>query len=268
MAAIGTIPDNISMLNALDHIGETILIADNTYTIRWMNSEACRLLTDIAPLYGIKDCKEFLGMNMDAFHAYPARQRDMMSNLTETHRARINIRNEFVTDIVITPIKDNGEMISGYIVMLMDVTTQAEEQKRSEKLIKELSIPILHIWEKTIALPLIGEFDRYRSDELIAVVLMECADKNIEHVLVDLSGITEFETQIRYQIQMMTDSLKLIGTNCILVGISPKLAMSIVSLESTTRTFSSAYAGLKHIIELQKQNENEKRKRVSSSDRL
>jgi rsbT co-antagonist protein RsbR len=251
MPAIGTIPENISLLNALDYIGETIIIADNSYTIRWMNSEACSLLTEVVPLFGIKDCQELIGMNMDAFHKQPERQKQLMEGLDDVHRSRINIRNEFVTDIVITPIKNGEGVIDGYIVMLMDVTTQAEELKRSEKLIKELSIPILNIWEKTIALPLIGEFDKHRSDQLLATVLLECSEKSIEYVLVDLSGLTEFENQIRYQIQMLTDSLKLIGTDCILVGISPKLAMSIVSLESNTKTFGTAYEGLKYIINLQ-----------------
>lgn len=251
MTAIGTIPTNISLLNALDHIGETIMIADNSYTIRWMNTEACRLLSEVAPLYGIEDCEEIIGMNMDRFHKFPERQKQTMSKLTGVHRARINILNKFVTDIVVTPIKNDEDGIEGYIVMLMDVTTQAEEQQRAEKLIKELSIPMLHIWDKTIALPLIGEFDKTRSDQLIATVLTECADKRIEYVLVDLSGITEFENQIRYQIQMMADSLGLIGTSCILVGISPELAMSIVQLESNTPTFSSAYSGLRYIMEKQ-----------------
>ncbi|PSL40451.1 anti-anti-sigma regulatory factor [Planomicrobium soli] len=248
MAAIGTIPEPISLLHALDHIGETIIIADNSYTIRWMNSEACRLLSEVVPLFGIADCQALIGMNMDSFHKQPERQKRLMEGLNDTHRSRISIRNEFVTDIVITPIKNSENAIEGYIVMLMDVTTQAEEQKRNEKLIKELSIPILSVWEKTIALPLIGEFDKDRSDQLLATVLAECSKKGIEHVLVDLSGITEFENQIRYQIQMLTDSLKLIGTDCILVGISPKLAMSIVSLGSKTKTFSTAYEGLKYII--------------------
>lgn len=253
MTAIGTIPNNISLLGALDHIGETIMIADNSYTIRWMNTEACRLLSEVAPLYGIADCEEIIGMSMDRFHKFPERQKRTMSELTGVHRARINILNKFVTDIVVTPIKNEEDSIDGYIVMLMDVTTQAEEQQRAEKLIKELSIPILHIWDKTIALPLIGEFDKTRSDQLIATVLTECAEKRIEYVLVDLSGITEFENQIRYQIQMMADSLSLIGTSCILVGISPKLAMSIVQLESNIPTFSSAYSGLHYIMEKQKQ---------------
>ena len=251
MTAIGTIPENIKLLSALDYIGETIIIADNSYTIRWMNTEACKLLAEIAPLYGIKDCQEMIGMNMDLFHQYPAHQNKVMDNLTEVHRSRITIKNEFVTDIVITPIKNEQEIIEGYIVMLMDVTTQAEEQKRNEKLIKELSIPILNIWDRTIALPLIGEFDKDRSDRLIATVLTECAEKGIEYVLVDLSGLTEFESQIRYQIEMLTDSLSLLGATCILVGINPKLAMSIVKLESRTRTFSSAHDGLRYIINLQ-----------------
>lgn len=250
MAAIGAIPKNISLLNALDHIGETIMIADTEYTVRWMNSAAHELLSAVVPLYGIEDCQDLIGMNMDDFHMKPDRQRKMMDSMTEGHRARISIRNAFVTDIVITPIKANDE-VAGYIVMLMDVTTQAEELKRSKQLIKDLSTPILNIWEKTIALPLIGEFDRHRSDELLATVLMECSNKNVEYVLLDLSGITEFETQIRYQIQMMTDSLKLIGTQCILVGISPKLAMSIVALESGTPIFGTAHAGLRHIMEQQ-----------------
>ena len=251
MTAIGKIPKNIDLLNALDVIGETIIIADNSYTIRWMNSEACRLMNEVASLYGMSDCEEMIGMNMDAFHERPQHQKQVMQKLTGIHRTRITIRNQVMTDIVLTPILDNNNEPEGYIVMLMDVTIQAEEQKRSAQLIKELSIPILSIWNKTIALPLIGELDKNRTDQLIATVLLECSEKKIEYVLIDLSGIKKFEDQIRYQIQMMTDTLDLIGATCILVGISPKLAMSIVQLDSKTPIFSTAHEGLKHIMRLQ-----------------
>lgn len=250
MPAIGRIPENISLLNALDVIGETIIIADSSYTIRWMNSEACRLMNEVALLYGMTDCEAMIGMNMDDFHGRPQHQKEIMQNLTGVHRTRITIRNQVMTDIVVTPIM-NDDKPEGYIVMLMDVTMQAEEQKRSAQLIKELSIPILNIWDKTIALPLIGDFDRNRTDQLIATVLTECSEKQIEYVLIDLSGIKEFENQVRYQIQMMTDTLNLIGATCILVGISPKLAMSIVQLDSKTPIFSTAHEGLKYIIQLQ-----------------
>ncbi len=251
MSAIGKIPENILLLNALDVIGETIIIADSSYIIRWMNSEACRLLNEVAPLYGMTDCEAMIGKSMDAFHENPQHQKQIMKKLTETHRTRITIRNQVMADIVVTPIMGNSSEPEGYIVMLMDVTMQAEEQERSAKLIKKLSIPILNIWDKTIALPLIGDFDRSRTDQLIATVLMECSEKKIEYVLIDLSGITEFENQVRYQIQMMNDTLNLIGASCILVGISPKLAMSIIQLDSKTPIFSTAHEGLKHIMQLQ-----------------
>lgn len=251
MPAIGKIPETIFLLNALDVIGETIIIADSSYTIRWMNTEACRLMGEIAPLYGMTDCEAMIGMNMDDFHERPEHQKQIMQKLTGVHRTRITIRNQVMTDIVVTPIMGSNEAPEGYIVMLMDVTMQAEEQKRNAQLIKELSIPILNIWDKTIALPLIGDFDRNRTDQLIATVLMECSEKQIEYVLIDLSGIKEFENQVRYQIQMMTDTLNLIGATCILVGISPKLAMSIIQLDSKTPIFSTAHEGLKYIMKLQ-----------------
>lgn len=250
MPAIGKIPESISLLNALDVIGETIIIADSSYTIRWMNTEASRLMNEVAPLYGMPDCEALIGMSMDAFHEHPQHQKQIMQKLTGIHRTRITIRNQVMTDIVITPIMNNGEP-EGYVIMLMDVTMQAEEQKRSEQLIRELSVPILSVWDRTIALPLIGELDRKRTDQLIATVLTECSEKKVEYVLIDLSGIKEFENQIRYQIQMMTETLDLIGATCILVGIGPKLAMSIVQLDSKTPIFSTAHEGLKHIMHLQ-----------------
>ncbi|MEK6266989.1 MAG: STAS domain-containing protein [Planococcus sp. (in: firmicutes)] len=253
MPAIGKIPENIHVLNALDVIGETIIIADSSYIIRWMNSEAYRLLNQVAPMYGLSDCREMIGESMDAFHKNPQHQKTVMKKLAGTHRTRISIRNQVMADIVVTPIMSDSDEPEGYIVMLMDVTTQAAEQQKNEQLIKELSIPILNVWDKTIALPLIGAFDKSRTDHLIATVLMRCAEEKIEYVLIDLSGIKEFEDQIRHQIQMMTDTLDLIGATCILVGISPKLAMSIVQLDSNTPIFSTTHEGLKHIIHLQNQ---------------
>ncbi|ANU24424.1 STAS domain-containing protein [Planococcus donghaensis] len=253
MPAIGEIPKNINALNALDVIGETIIIADSSYIIRWMNSEACRLLSQVAPMYNLSDCKDMIGKSMDAFHKNPQHQKGVMKKLEGTHRTRISIRNQVMADIVVTPILGNSDEPEGYIVMLMDVTTQAAEQQRNEQLIKELSIPILSVWNKTIALPLIGAFDKSRTDHLISTVLMRCAEEKIEYVLIDLSGIKEFEDQIRHQIQMMTDTLDLIGATCILVGISPKLAMSIVHLNSNTPIFSTTHEGLKHIMHMQSQ---------------
>ncbi|MFC7371368.1 hypothetical protein ACFQPF_06750 [Fictibacillus iocasae] len=117
------------MGNVLDSIGENIIIADKSFTIRWMNAYAARLFEVVVPLYGLSSPEDLIGMSMDRFHKQPSYQQHIMENLTEGHRARIKIKDRFVADIVVTTIKNEINEIEGYVVMLMDVTTKAEEER-------------------------------------------------------------------------------------------------------------------------------------------
>lgn len=246
------IPIHISGTDALNSIGENIILADNNYKITWFNAKAYKSLSVIAPLFGIENAEDVIGLEMDFFHKKPEFQRYIMSNLQERHRARINIKGMFVADIVVTPITNNEDPdhTVGYMVMLMDVTTKAEEEKKKEKLIRDLSFPILNIWDKTIALPLVGEFDLNRGENVIPLVLEECVSKNIEYVMVSLRGISSFDASARQNIEKLCYCLKLIGVECIIVGIKPEMAINIGEL-SNIRTLSNANDGLKYIIERQ-----------------
>jgi len=251
MSEVGAIPNEISILTALNSIGENIIIADKQFHVRWMNRNASNLLTEVAPLFMKSSSQDFIGKSMDFFHKQAAHQQRIMKSLESTYRSRITIRDRFVADIVVTPIKKDMNEIEGYVVMLMDVTTKAEEEREKEKLIKALSIPILHVWKNTIALPLIGEFDSERADFLISTVLMECSASRIENVLIDLSGLRDLDYEVRFHIQKLYDCLNLIGAKCILVGIKPELAISMGSFEREITTYRSTYAGLEAIIEMQ-----------------
>ncbi|WP_018923544.1 STAS domain-containing protein [Salsuginibacillus kocurii] len=251
------LPIHISGTDALNSIGENIIIADNEFSVIWMNEKAIEIMNAIAPLYGLTQAEDMIGLNMDDFHTKPERQRQLMGNLEDGHRARINIRGQFYADIVITPIKNanQDEQFEGYMVMLMDVTSQAEEEQKREKLIEELSVPILKIWEKTIALPLIGELDAARGETVIATVLEECASNGIEYAIISLNGIDRFDESVRYNLQKLYDCLQLIGVECIIVGIKPQLALTIQELKNTL-TFSDSHAGLRYIIEQQEKKQS------------
>jgi rsbT co-antagonist protein RsbR len=244
-----SIPINITSTDALNSIGENIIIADKDYNITWMNATAIKSMTAIAPLFGLEGAEQIIGMNMDEFHRMPQYQRSIMSGLQGTHRARINIRNKFAADIVISPITSSSQsgQVEGYMVMLMDVTTKAEEEKKREAMIEELSVPILHIWDKTIALPLKGELDHERGEKVISTVLEECVSEGVEFVMISLSGIHRFDDSVRQNLQNLNDSLKLIGVECIIVGITPDLAMQIGEFKEIV-TFSHSNIGLKYIM--------------------
>ncbi|OES45553.1 STAS domain-containing protein [Domibacillus iocasae] len=252
MNALGHIPEHVSAIHVLNSVGENILIADTTYTIQWMNANAANLLSIIAPLYGLTRADDIIGMNMDHFHASPKRQQAVMKSLQDSHRTRITIKDRIVTDIVITPMRDGQGHINGYIVLLTDVTTKAEEEAEKEKLIHALSVPILHIWEKTISLPLIGEFDTERADRMIISVLEECTQHRIQYVLLDLSGLFIADDAIHHHIQKLTNCLQLIGAECIMTGIKPQLAQAVGRLEQHIQTFQTAHAGLQYIIQNKK----------------
>lgn len=246
--AIGTLPEGISLAEAIDSIGENIILADKEYNIVWMNSSAERLLSDIAPLFGISEARKLIGVNMDRFHRNPKYQRELMKHFDGGHRARINIQDRFVSDIVISSIKGRDNELQGYVVMLMDVTTKAEEEEKKEKLLYALSVPMINIWENTIALPLIGKLDKERADRVISSVLPKCVENRINFVLIDLSSLEEFENETMQELHKLSDCLRLIGTQCILVGITPKLALSAGDIDNGIRTYRTAYDGLQYII--------------------
>ncbi len=96
MQDVGRIPNDISVLTALNSIGENILIADMQFHIRWMNCNASDLLTLIAPLYQLESSQDFIGKSMDYFHQRPERQQGIMQSIKSTHRTRITIKDRFV----------------------------------------------------------------------------------------------------------------------------------------------------------------------------
>lgn len=243
---------SVKTTDALNSIGENILLADLNYDLVWMNDEAKNLFTNIAPLYGYERPEDMIGENMDMFHKTPARQRGIMEKLTNKHQVRINIKNKFVADIVITPLKNDKEETLYYIVMLMDVTTKAEEDARKDHLIESLSIPILKVWDHAVAVPLIGDIDEKRLDQLISYLLRECTEGDIQYALIDLSGIHTFNAQISQHLEQLNQSLQLVGTECLVVGITPNIALSFEYFGRGMKTFKNTHAGLQYILQYER----------------
>ncbi|MGR3764148.1 STAS domain-containing protein [Rossellomorea sp. NS-SX7] len=115
-----------------------------------------------------------------------------------------------------------------------------------QEMIKELSSPIILIDEKTGVLPLIGDIDTGRAKYILENTLAECAEKNVEHLFIDLSGVIMVDTMVAHQLFQIIDSLGLIGVKCTLSGIRPEIAQTAVQLGiafdniSTTSTLAKA----------------------------
>lgn len=248
MKSIGTIPPYINGEFILEAIGENIILADRQYNVVWMNPAAVRLLSQITSSYGIEKVEDLIGINMSHFHRKPEYQAKLMEELEESHRARIHIKDKVVTDIVINPIRNKAGDITGYVVMLMDVTSKVEEEKKRERLIHELSVPFLHIWDNALALPLTGSLNMERFDLILTKLLEECQKQRAYFAVIDLSGISEWHEQFSYQLDRMITGLAMMGTDCLMVGVRPDLARQLSEFATKVPTFSTMKAATQHII--------------------
>ncbi|QHE53551.1 STAS domain-containing protein [Pontibacillus sp. HMF3514] len=248
MESIGKLPSNLYSTKILEAIGENIIIADEDFNITWINPSAKDLFENIITLYNLENVDDLIGMNMDHFHKDPAHQRNIMNHLTDTHRTRINIKDTYVTDIIVNPIMDNGAPI-GYVVMLMDVTTKVQEERRKEKLIEELSVPILHVWDYTLAITLKGTIDDDRFQTILSKLLEKCHHTDVEYVILDLSGVTGWNEEFPAQITKVIENLSIMGAHSIIAGVKPELALDF-ALETSYNVpkFKTSKEAIKYII--------------------
>ncbi|WP_156291634.1 STAS domain-containing protein [Oceanobacillus salinisoli] len=97
-------------------------------------------------------------------------------------------------------------------------------------LVNELSSPVIPVLEDILIMPLIGKFNEERFSNVIEKALDEFSTRGAEYLLIDLTGINEFDDFTVQSINHLIESIKLLGGECIVVGISPKLGTKMVAL--------------------------------------
>jgi rsbT co-antagonist protein RsbR len=250
MKSIGILPSRISAVNILNTLGETIIYADKEYNVIWINAYGTELLSHVAPLFGIKSVEELIGKNMSYFHREPNHQRNIMDNLNRTHhKTRINIKDTYIADITISPIKEDNEIV-GFLVLLSDVTNKAKEEQEKQEIIKQLVVPILHIWYNIIATPLKGYMNKDRYDNLLLKLLSECSQTKADYLIIDLSGVDKLSDQFMIQVNNLVKAIRLLGTECLIASISPKSLNENVEVvtDFKGKTFLDVKAAVKYII--------------------
>ncbi|PFA62961.1 anti-anti-sigma factor [Bacillus sp. AFS015802] len=94
----------------------------------------------------------------------------------------------------------------------------------------ELSIPVIKITNQVGVLPLIGDIDTERAQELMDKALSKGNELSLEHLVIDLSGVPIIDTMVADRIFKVVDALSLIGIETILSGIRPEIAQTMTHL--------------------------------------
>ncbi|HLO10869.1 MAG TPA: RsbT co-antagonist protein RsbRA [Pseudoneobacillus sp.] len=138
------------------------------------------------------------------------------------------VTNENQMDIVyefdrwITPVRN--EIVNSY-------SKTWERTVSLQKIaLQELSAPLIPIFEGITVMPLVGTIDTERAKQIMENLLHGVVKHRSEVVLIDITGVPVVDTMVAHHIIQAAEAVRLVGAKCMIVGIRPEIAQTIVNL--------------------------------------
>ncbi|HEX2220788.1 MAG TPA: STAS domain-containing protein [Gemmatimonadales bacterium] len=115
-------------------------------------------------------------------------------------------------------------------------TTEVFQQGREEVIARqqqemlELSTPVVKLWEGVLALPMIGTLDSARTQVVMESLLQRIVETGAEVAIIDITGVPTVDTLVAQHLLKTITAARLMGAECIISGIRPQIAATIVHL--------------------------------------
>ena len=225
---------------------------------RWMGAAAADLAGRMTPAELRRDIDEMYAalVQLDAGDRGDIRGSafaDLRSLLTELSRTRARqgftptetaIGVYALKDAVLGVLEQHGDL-EGYrafarlsrivddLGMFMLETYAATREtviaEQAETLL-ELSTPVVKLWDGIVALPLVGTLDSARTQVVMEALLQTLVDTGSEHAIIDITGVSAVDTQVAQHLLKTVMAARLLGAECIISGIRPQIAQTVVAL--------------------------------------
>lgn len=102
---------------------------------------------------------------------------------------------------------------------------------RQERELLELSTPVVQLWKDVLALPLIGTLDSARTQVVMESLLQKLVDTGAAIAIIDITGVPTVDTLVAQHLLKTVAAARLMGADCIISGIRPQIAQTIVHLD-------------------------------------
>ena len=94
----------------------------------------------------------------------------------------------------------------------------------------EMSTPVIKVWEGVLAVPLIGTLDSSRTQIVMEALLQAIVETGAKITILDITGVPTVDTQTAQHLIKTVSAARLMGADCIISGIRPQIAQTIVHL--------------------------------------
>jgi rsbT co-antagonist protein RsbR len=115
-------------------------------------------------------------------------------------------------------------------------TTEVHQKSRESVILRqqeemmELSTPVVTLWDGILALPLIGTLDSARTQVVMENLLQRIVDSGSSIAILDITGVPTVDTLVAQHLLKTVAAARLMGADCIISGIRPQIAQTIVHL--------------------------------------
>ncbi|HQT78836.1 MAG TPA: STAS domain-containing protein, partial [Rhodopila sp.] len=111
---------------------------------------------------------------------------------------------------------------------------------RQQQELLELSTPVVELWKGILALPLIGTLDSVRTQIVMENLLERIVSSEAEIAIIDITGVPTVDTLVAQHLIKTVSAARLMGADCIISGIRPQIAQTMVHLGVELNVVSKA----------------------------
>ncbi|HZW20187.1 STAS domain-containing protein [Noviherbaspirillum sp.] len=127
---------------------------------------------------------------------------------------------------------ETGALFDKLGLFTVDEHLKGREQVilRQQQELLELSTPVVQLWKDILAVPLIGTLDSARTQVVMENLLQKIIDTGASIAIVDITGVPTVDTLVAQHLLKTVSAARLMGADCIISGIRPQIAQTIVHL--------------------------------------
>ncbi|WP_437481468.1 STAS domain-containing protein [Sorangium sp. So ce1014] len=141
----------------------------------------------------------------------------------------------------VTPLHDRrGEPGGGVLGLSFNISAskrtenelraQLHQIEAQQQVIRDLSTPIIEVWDGVLTLPMVGTVDSVRTADVMDSLLSKIVEKQARYAILDLTGVEVVDTQVASHLIELVTAIRLLGADGIVAGIKPNVAQTMVSL--------------------------------------
>jgi rsbT co-antagonist protein RsbR len=124
------------------------------------------------------------------------------------------------------------ELLDTLKLVLMQIALGEGQEliARQRQQLMELSTPVIKLWDGVVAVPLIGTLDSARSQVVMENLLSTIVDQHASVAILDITGVPTVDSLVAQHLMKTVQAARLIGAECVLSGIRPAIAQTVVQL--------------------------------------